>query len=145
MDACPASPAISQQVLSLLILRPQDKISQSSTELTIIRNRIRSRPQTVEVISPLIIRNKFAPQIKLDLVRILLFIQPIRRSLPHLNGGSDNRFLGLEIHHATMHKHHLAVLHASDYIIPILAVGSVRAEERTQNSCCSGRVFCFVR
>lgn len=41
---------------------------------TIERNRVRSRTETVECILSFLVGDKFAPQIMLNLVRVLLFV-----------------------------------------------------------------------
>lgn len=113
--------------------------------LTIIRNGIRRRTQTIEIIFPLRIRLELSTQIKLNLLRILLLIQTIRRRLPDLNVCADQRLLRLEINNLTVHKDHLAAVLglSDDNIGAVLAVGSISAEEGAQNGGGGGCVLGF--
>lgn len=111
----------------------------------IIRNRIRRRPQTIKVISPLVIRPKLAPQVKFHLVGILLLVKPIRRSLPHFDCGAGERLLRREVDHAAVHEYHFAVGGlGDDYVGAVLAVGRIGAEEWAEDCGCGGCIFGFV-
>lgn len=96
---------------------------------TIIGNRIRRRPQTIPIVTTLLIRLKLPSQVMLDLVRILLFVQPVRRRLPHLHSSAHKRLLGDEVHHPAVHEHHLSVLDVIDDVVAVLAPLGVGAEE----------------
>ena len=96
---------------------------------TIARNRIRRRTQAVVIVTPVLIRLKLPSQVMLNLVRILLLIQPVRRRLPHLHGSPHQRLLGDKVHHAAVHEDHLAVLDVVDDVVAVLAPHGVGAEE----------------
>lgn len=96
----------------------------------IIRNRIRRGPQTIEGIPALCVRLELPSEIMLNLARILLFIQPIRGSLPHFNRRAGQRLLRGEIDYSPVHEGHLPVDGlGEDYVCAVLAVGRVGAEE----------------
>jgi hypothetical protein len=113
--------------------------------LTIIRNGIRRGPQAVKVISSLVIRLKLSAQVKLNLLRILLLIQTIRRRLPDLYICADEGLLRLKVDDLAVHKGHFTtVLGLSDDDVgAVLAVGRVGAEEGAQNSGRGGCVLGF--
>jgi hypothetical protein len=50
------------------------------------------------------------------LVVVLLLIQPIRGSLPHIDGGIDNGLSGLGVPNVAIHIRHLAIVDAMDDI-----------------------------
>lgn len=119
-------------------------ISHHDKMLTIIGDGIRSWPQAIEVIPSIGIGLEFTTQVELDLVIILLLIETIRRSLPHLDRRAHERFLRHKIHHLTVHKSHLAVFGFCDHDIgAILTIWGIGAEERAQNGGRSGRIFGF--
>lgn len=96
---------------------------------TIIGNRIRRRPQTIPIVTTLLIRLKLPSQVMLDLVRILLLVQPVRRCLPHLHSSAHKRLLGDEVHHPAVHEDHLSALDVIDDVVAVLAPHGVGAEE----------------
>lgn len=111
---------------------------------TIIGNRVGSRAQAIEPVPTLLIRLKLATQVELYLLRILLLIQSFRGSLPYLDRGTDKRLLSLEVHHATLHEHHLGISRLRlDDILAVLAPGCIGTEEGTQDSRGSGRILSF--
>jgi hypothetical protein len=50
------------------------------------------------------------------LVVVLLLIQPIRGSLPHIDGSIDNGLSGLGVPNVAVHIRHLAIVDAMDDI-----------------------------
>jgi hypothetical protein len=111
---------------------------------TIVRNGVRRRTQTVKRVSAILTRLKLAAQVELNLLGILLLIQPIRRSLPHLNRRTDKRLLGLEVHDATMHERHLRISRfCLDNVLAVLAVRRIGAEERAQDGRGCGCILRF--
>lgn len=111
---------------------------------TIVRNRIRRRTQAVKRVLSILIRLELAAQIELNLLGVLLLIQPVRRSLPHLNRRTDKRLLGLEVHDATVHEGHLSISRFRlDDVLPVLTVRCIGAEERAQDGRGCGCILCF--
>lgn len=117
----------------------------NGNKLTIIRNRIRRRPQAVEAIPTLLIGLELPAEIKLLLLGILLLIQPIRASLPHLNSRPDERLLGRKVHDLPVHECHFAIgRRGQDDVRPVVPVGGVGAEEWAEDGGCGGGVGGFV-
>lgn len=111
---------------------------------TIIRDWIRRRTQTVKRVLSILIRLELAAQIELNLLGVLLLIQPVCRSLPHLDRRADKRLLSLEVHNATVHEGHLSICRFRlDDILSVLAVWCISAEERAEDGCGRGRILCF--
>ena len=76
---------------------------------------------------------------------VLLLVQPIRRSLPHLNRRPYEGLLAREIEYLPMHKCHLSIGRLRlNNILAVLAPRRVSAEERAQDCGSSRRVFGFV-
>jgi hypothetical protein len=111
---------------------------------TIVRNGVRRRTQTVKRVSAILVRLKLAAQVELNLLGILLLIQPVRRSLPHLNRRTDKRLLSLEVHDTAVHERHLRISgFRLDDVLSVLAVRRIGAEERAQDSRGCGCILRF--
>lgn len=105
---------------------------------TIIRHRIRRRPQTIKVIPPLPIRPKLAPQITIILLLILLLIQSIRRRLPNIHPCIRKRLFGLQIRDDAVHVCYFSIIHGIlDYRGVVWEVRSIVTKERAED--CAGR------
>ena len=65
----------------------------------------------------------------LNLFRILLLVQPVRRRLPHLHCSVHERLLGDKVDDAAVHKDHFAALDVWDDVVAVLAPFGVGAEE----------------
>lgn len=106
---------------------------------TIIGNGVRRRPQAIEPVPALLVRLELTAQVEFNLLGILLLIQSVCRSLPHLDCCAHKRLLGLEVHDATVHERHLGIRGSRlDDVLAVLAVRGISAEEWTQD-CGGGR------
>lgn len=122
----PAGPArqgiyVSLHVFSLSLSLPPTNLCRSSKptseeKLTIRRQRIRRRSQTMKMIIPLPIRPKLPPQIIITLIlRILKVVFPVTRRLPDIHDGVWDSLLGGEVGHFAVHQGDLAVVRVLDY------------------------------
>lgn len=111
---------------------------------TIVRNGIRRRTQAVKRVLSILIRLELAAQVKLNLLGVLLLVQPVRGSLPHLDRRTDKRLFCLEVHDTTVHERHLSISRFRlDDVLAVLAIRGIRPEERAQDGRGCGRILRF--
>lgn len=128
----PAGPAKGLDQYKIGIVETAKRISERP--LTIVRHRVRDRPQAVQAVIAILIRCELATQVKVCLVWILLLVQTVCAALPNVYRDALDRLSRRSIRHHAVHKGHLAIRrHGLDYARVIGRRRGVLAEKGAQD------------
>lgn len=96
---------------------------------------IRNGSQTIKPVVPILISCEVPSEVKLRLLRVLLLIQPIRRTLPDVYLDSRNRCTSGRVSDNSVHVHHLTVIRLlEDDVTVIGSWRGIMTEEGTKDS-----------
>lgn len=124
-------PGLEKYQLSYAVLSPRDICL---SQLTVIRYRVRNRPDTIKAIVAIIVRRKLPPKVKLALLRVLLLVQPVGATLPDVNGSPGDGLPRGRVRDDAVHERDLPIRRqVLDDAGVILGRRGVLAEEGPQD------------
>lgn len=101
---------------------------------TVRGQRVRGRPQDVEVVVAVLVGAELAAQVVgLLVLGVLEVVLAVGRGLPDVDHDVRDRFLGDKVGDSAAHEGGLAVVRAADDVVAVFAEGGVGRPERAQD------------